>query len=74
MITHKESIFIERDATGIEQSVSVTAGTQKKIKPTAITVWSISITGDLETDDPKEATRLLEELQGQVTKIRAAYA
>ena len=75
MIMHKESILIARDATNIEVTHDAILQTVKKSpRPSSTTIWSISISGDLESDDPKNAAHLLEELQEQVAKIRAAYA
>jgi hypothetical protein len=73
MITHKESIFIARDATAIESSGDTLTGAVKKIIPVATTCWSIFISGDIGDDNPCECVNLLNELQGQLDKIRFAY-
>jgi hypothetical protein len=73
MIKHKESISISRDACNVEASWKSTGGFKEKIKTTVDSAWSIFISGDLESDDPKTAISLLDDLQRQVEKIRAAY-
>ena len=70
MIEHIVSISVDREST-IAPSSSPPIRAQTKI--TTSNQWRIFISGELESDNPSNAIKLLHELQEQVNKIRKAY-